>query len=124
MSTETGALGELKAQMYFARKGFEIYTGVAGSTYYDFLAVTARGVKIPKVLKVEVKSTRCRNKSNTGWIFNIRKSHGDLHFDKNKVDYLCLYIVPLDRLFVVNSKEVKQRRECLILDKDLGDPVV
>lgn len=121
MSTEIGDVGELKAQMYFLQKGFEVYAGNVGNTYYDFIAINARHVDTPVVYKIEVKSTTTRNKANTGWTFNIRKSFGDVHFDKTKVDYLCCYIEPIDKLFVVKASEVKQKREYLITDKQLGD---
>ena len=121
MSTEIGDIGELKAQMYFLQKGYEVYTGHVGNTYYDFVAIKSRHIDKPKVLKIEVKSTTVRNKSDSGWTFNIRKSFGDIHFDKTKVDYLCCYIEPLDKLFVVKASEVAQKREYLITDKQLGD---
>ncbi len=123
MSTAIGHLGELKTQEYFTRKGFEVYVGNRDNQYYDIIAINARDHKVPIVHKIEVKTTRTRNKNDTGWTFNIRKSYGDLHFDNTKVDYLCLYILPLDKLFVVKASEVLTKREYLILDKELGDPI-
>lgn len=113
---DLGNVGELVAQTYFVKMGYEVYIG-QGGTYYDFIAVKAKG-HIPEIVRVEVKSTQIRNKSDSGWIFNIRKSHGDLHFDNTKVDVLCCYIGPLDALHVIDAKDVTQKREYLILDTD------
>lgn len=108
-----GALGESKAQSEFIKRGFEVYIGTSNS-YYDFLAN-----KDSKILRVEVKSTARRNKSNTGWIFDIRRSFGNLPFDNTKIDRLCLFIQPLDILIIKNAKDVKQKTEFLVLDDDV-----
>lgn len=121
MSTEVGNVGELVAQTAFAKKGFEIYPGGVGNTYYDFIAIKARIKGAPIVNKVEVKTSRVRNKNDSGWIFNIRKSYGDKHFDNKKVDYLCCYIEPLDRMFIIKASQVTQKREFLVTDEHLGD---
>lgn len=114
-----GEIGELKAQLHFAKLGYEIYTGSTGNLYYDFVAVKARKKNKPEVLTVEVKSTTTRNKSDTGWTFNIRKSYGDLPFDKTKLDYMAFYIDPIDELVVVEADAIDQVREYLIYDTDL-----
>jgi len=107
-----GALGESRAQIEFMKRGHEVYTG-GSNTYYDFLA-NKQGV----ITRVEVKSTTRRNKTNTGWIFDIRRSFGDLPFDSSKIDKLCLYIQPLDILLIKDSKKITQKTEYLVLDDD------
>lgn len=108
-----GSLGESRAQTEFIKRGYEVYIGTSNA-YYDFVAN-----KDGKLLRVEVKATTRRNKSNTGWIFDIRRSFGDLPFDNTKIDRLCLYIQPLDILLIRDSKKVTQKTEFLVLDDDI-----
>jgi hypothetical protein len=108
-----GDEGEAVAKLAFVRLGWEIYIG-SGNSFYDFLAH-----KDNKVRRIEVKATTVRNKSDTGWVFDIRRSYDNIPFDKNTLDYLCCFIGPLSQLIIVDAKTVKQKREFLILDKDV-----
>jgi len=118
-SSLLGNLGELKSQEYFLRLGYEIYTGAVGNHFYDFIAVKARSKVKPVVTTVEVKATTQRNPADTGWVFDIRRSHKYLAFDKTKVDVLCCSIAPLDKVVVLKAQDVKNTRQIVIKDVDL-----
>jgi len=115
MSTQLGTIGETVVKLEFLRKGFEVYTG-DDNTYLDFIV---RDIKKGRLSKVEVKTTTRRNKNNTGWIVDIRRSYGDLPFEKENLDILAVYLEPIDRVKIFDANKIELKSMMTILDTEL-----
>jgi hypothetical protein len=118
---KSGSLGEIATMKHFLAAGFEVYTAITDSSTYDM--VIAKGGTLSRV---EVKSTRCRNKANTGWIAQIRSIRSNkttnrkIHFDKSKIDILAIYIEPLDRIVTIEARNISQRAAITLMDSGLS----
>ena len=115
MSTQLGTIGETVVKLEFLRKGYEVYIG-DDNTYLDFVVLN---MVTHELSKVEVKTTRRRNTTNTGWIIDLRRSYGDFPFENDKVDYVAVYIEPLDRVKILDAKKITVKSSLTILDTDL-----
>lgn len=118
---KSGALGELATMKHFLGLGFEVYAAVTDSSTYD--AVLAKNGRL---YKVEVKTTAARNRQNTGWVVQIKSVRSNktqnriVEFDNTKVDYLAVYISPIDKVVVYEATSMKQKNSVSILDADIG----
>ncbi len=102
MSTQLGTIGEATVKLYFLKRGFEVYTG-DDNTSCDFLTLNpATGI----MKRVEVKTTRRRNKNDSAWVVDIRKSYGDTPFNPSMVDLLAVYIEPVDEIRIFKSEDI------------------
>lgn len=117
MSTQLGTVGETTVKLYFLKRGHEVYTG-DDNTSCDFIALNpSKGV----TKRVEVKTTRRRNKGDTAWIVDIRRSYGDLPFDPSLVDLLAVYIEPVDEIRIFDAKDITQKTSLTLTD-NVGNP--
>jgi len=93
-----------------------------GKGFFD-LIVTKDGIKLERV---EVKCTKRRTKSNSGWEVQIKSVRPNRtksiirKFDSTRSDMLVVYIEPLDRIVVYNSEDIKVTCALVILDKDIA----
>jgi hypothetical protein len=71
-----------------------------------------------KVQRVEVKTTRRRNKNDSAWIVDIRRSYGDLDFDPTLVDLLVVFIEPINKIEIFKSGDVKSKTQITIPDTE------
>lgn len=114
---KNGALGELAAMKHFLSEGYEIYSAVTDSSTFDMLLV-----KDNTVLKVEVKTTSTRNRSDTGWEVQLKSVRSNrttnriVNFESTKTDLLVVYVTTLDKLYVFNSKDIMQKTAMVIND--------
>ena len=119
-TTSLGNIGEAAAKLLLLKQGYEIYSD-SGNNYFDILAYDP--VK-HKVKRVEVKTTKTRNESNTGWMVRCKKKEGrygkDIPFDNKNTDLLIVFIEPLGKLKVFKGKDIKDK--CFrfsVFDKEL-----
>lgn len=106
-SCDYGRLGELKVAAYFTSLGYPVFTQVSGGSPYD-LVVEING----ELKRVEVKTTR--TKSNSGkYVVQIKsvrinKGRNKINgFNNSKCDILAIYIIPKDKVILIDSKEIK-----------------
>src|SRR5262245_38657097 len=109
MKRNSGVLGEAKVLAYLIDQGYEVFTQFSGKAPFDFVAY-----KDDKLYKVSVKSTMY--KSRTGnWVAHLRhvstrrKDVVYKHFDNTSVDFLAIYIIPEDRVILIDAKTVRVR---------------
>ena len=118
---KSGSLGEIATMKHFLAAGFEVYTAITDSSTYDM--VIAKGGTLSRV---EVKSTGCRNKANTGWVAQVRRIRSNkstnrkIHFDNSKIDILAIYIEPLDRVVLLEARNISQRAVVTVFDTSLA----
>lgn len=110
-----GIIGETVVKLDLLRRGFEVYIGDDNTTV-DMIAMH---LDTSKVLKLEVKTTRRRNESDTGWIVDIRKSYGDLPFDHEDVDFLAVYLEVVDTVVYLPTASFKETTQVTIKDNSL-----
>ena len=117
---KNGALGEIATMKHFLAQGFEVYAAITDSSTYD--CIVAKGGVISKV---EVKATQYRNKSDTGWVAHIKSVRSNktqnrvIYFDGQKVDFLAVYIEPLDKVVVLDARKISQKSAITLLDSDI-----
>src|SRR5688572_6315493 len=97
-----GNIGEAKVLSYFIQEGYEVYIPFGTATTNDLVVI-----KDNKSYRVSVKSTSTRTDSGK-WEVRIRQSShkGRTLFDKNKTDLLAIYIIPEDRIVILNSQDI------------------
>ncbi len=117
---KSGALGELAAMKHFLSLGYEVYTAVTDSSTYDVILA-----KDGKLYKVEVKTTAARARNQKGWVVHLKrvrpnKTQNKIHnFDSSKIDFLAVYISPLDRIVVYEAKDLHQTSSLSVFDDHL-----
>ena len=114
---KSGNLGELAAQLEFAKMGYEIYSPAVDNTTFDFL-LHRDGL----IESVEVKTTSTRNLRDTGWVVQLKsvrsnKTQNNIrNFDNTKMDYLVVYIQPMDKIFIFKFSEISNKTTITIFD--------
>lgn len=104
-----GNIGEAKALQYYIENGYEVYLPFGTATKCDMVVV-----KDNKSQRVSVKT--CGSKVNGSYVVRIRqgKLNKQEPFDKEASDILFVYIVPLDKVFIFDSKTITQKFELRI----------
>lgn len=98
-----GAIGEIKAQEYFIRNGYNVYLPVYGQDPFDLVVLRENIFS-----KVSVRSTA--HKQLNAWMVNLRSKSSQAHFDNTSIDLLFVYIINEDRSILFNAKEIKNKR--------------
>lgn len=115
-----GDLGEIKAASHFMHRGYQVFYCL-GKGSFD-LVVTEDGTKLERV---EVKCTKTRTKTDTGWVVQIKSLRPNRskttikRFDSTRSDLLVVFIEPIDRIVVFKSSDIKTTCALTILDTDL-----
>lgn len=99
-----GKLGEIAAAKYFLENGWSVFLPIDGNESFDLAVYKANVFK-----RVSVKSTS--RKVQNRWVFNLRQNRHkrQTNFNAGDSDFLCLYIVPKDKILVMYSHEVSGR---------------
>jgi hypothetical protein len=106
-TTQAGNVAEYVAKSYFLKKDYEVYSGCPGNRF-DFIVVDPSGVK----KTVEVKSTGyLRPDMDNMYQVKIHRSYSGDAFDNSSVDFLCVYITPLDKLLVLDTKDFSNKKQ-------------
>jgi hypothetical protein len=111
-----GNIGESEVELYFLRRGYEIYRG-AKNNFFDLIVYNPA---THHMKTLEVKTTSRRNKNNKAWIVDIRRSYGNLPFASDKVDLLAVYIEPVKEIRIFKGSEVAQTTT-LTLPDNVGE---
>lgn len=103
-----GILGEAKAIAYLLEKGYDVFNQFGGKAPFDLVAH-----KDNTLYRVSVKSTSFLKK-NTYIVYLQRvrpnRTKNIIHkFDKTCCDLLAIYIVPEDRIVLLEASGIKQK---------------
>lgn len=107
---KNGSIGEIATQLEFMKMGYEVYSPATDNARYDFIAH-----KDGKLYKVEVKSTS--RKVRDVWKVQLKKVHSNrssnriANFDNTLVDFLSVYIEPLEKVIILKAKDVTSKTE-------------
>lgn len=103
-----GILGESAVVHYLLKNGYEVFMPFNGTQQdYDMIAV-----KEDQFYRVSVKSTTVQSSSGK-WITQIKRvrinsGKNNIHgFDNTKCDLLAVYIVPEDRVVLIDAKTIQ-----------------
>jgi hypothetical protein len=102
-----GLLGEAKVLTYFIENDYEVFLPFADNGPYDLLVV-----KDKQIQKVSVKSTSSLASANT-WSVELRtvsrrkdNKTTVTKIDKQDLDLLAVYIIPEDRVIILDIKTI------------------
>ena len=115
-TTDLGRLGEIKVAARLVELGWYVFTDISGKCPVDLIA-WKDGIHI----SFQVKSTN--SKSPLGYTVGVSKSrpnrtrNSNIHFNKDEADYLAVYILPLDTVCFLRSKDVEVVRSLTFGDK-------
>ena len=121
---ELGSTGKAKAILSFITHGYDVFTEFEGKSPFDFIVHKTNELK-----RVEVKTSKTRNRANTGWIFQIKKVRPNrtkakiYRFNKSQCDILALYIQPLDKIIIKFSNQIFCTSSFTILDTEINGSV-
>ena len=117
-ATQIGTVGETAVKLHFLKMGYEVFIG-DDNTSCDMIVLNT---KTNEMKRVEVKTTRIRTRADTGWTVGIRKkkrgSHG-IPFDNSKVELLVIYVEPVDKIIIFDSKDIKTTCNFIVRDSML-----
>jgi hypothetical protein len=104
-TVKKGRLGEAAVAHEFVRQGYDVYLPVFGNANFD-MVVVKEGI----LSRVEVKSTSYKGskKSYAVQLKSVRHNTNEtrvIKFDGNKSDLLAVYIVPENRVVILNSSD-------------------
>lgn len=106
-----GRLGEIKVATYLMSKGFDIFIPFGSSTEVDLV-----GIKNRRVFKIQVKSTKTRERTNkNSWVVQLKSVRSNTsnviinNYDNSKYDLLAVYIIPEDRIRIFLSKNINNK---------------
>lgn len=114
LKDQNGILGEAAAIKHFIQNGYEIFTQFSGKAPFDFVAYLDN-----ELYRVSVKSTTVRSPSGR-WVVQIRRKRhnrtGNMSFafDNTSCDLVAVYIVPEDRVIIIDSTMIKTGTVLLI----------
>ncbi len=112
-----GSYGKIKVAAYLIEKGYDVFIELDGKSPFDLVAH-----KDGILERVEVKTTKTRSKSNSGWEVQIksirpnRTKNRIVGFDNTKSDILCVYIQPIDKILLYKSCNIKNSIKFIIHD--------
>lgn len=105
---KSGSIGEIATQLEFLKLGYEVYSPATDNAKYDFIVHKDGNLKT-----VEVKSTSV--KRGDYWVVQLKRVRSNknenkiLNFDNSQVDYLAIYIEPLEKVVIYKAKDVKTK---------------
>lgn len=105
-----GNIGEAKALQYFISEGYEVYLPFGTASKCDLIVLKNNITK-----RISVKTTTSKTSSGK-YRVKIRQSklNEDKPFDKNSSDILFIYVLPEDRVVILNSMEIDKISEITI----------
>ncbi len=115
-----GILGESRVIVELIKQDYDVFTQFSGKSPFDIVAY-----KDDVLYRVEVKSSACRSRSDTGWEVQLKRirpnrSGNTIHkFDNSSCDILAIYIEPIDKVLLLNASEISNKSMLTILDKSL-----
>lgn len=106
-----GNIGESKALAYFISEGYTVYLPFGTAAKNDMIIE-----KDNIIQRVSVK-TSTRKISSGKFRVKIRqgKMNKEIPFDKHGSDILCVYIIPEDRIVILNSIDIQNKSELFVI---------
>lgn len=102
-----GLLAESKAISYLIENGYDVFLPFAENGSIDLI-----GIKDSQISRISVKATSSKSKYDR-WIVQLktcsRRKDNKIktnQFDKTLVDKILVYIIPLDKIVEIQSKDV------------------
>lgn len=112
--SEQGSLAEIKVIAHLMTLGYQVFTGVGAKTSFDLIAF-----KDDILYRVEVKSTR-NIKPSGNWAVMLKSVRSNKTqniiklFDRTKSDIVAIWIIPEDRIILLESHLIKAQYEITI----------
>lgn len=113
-----GIVGEAKVLTYFIENGYQVFLPFDGHSEFDLVVY-----KDNVLYRVSVKSTQKR--SHNRWICQIGQkyrntkdgivTHVNKKFDNITCDLLAIYIIPEDRIVIIDAKTIEAKMQYSIL---------
>lgn len=119
-SSKVGSLGEMKAACYFLENGYEVFFQFDGKAPFDFILFKDNAFKT-----VSVKTTSTKTYGN--WTVQLKSIRSNKtknrieNFDNSIIDFLVIYIKPIDKLIVYDAKTIKQKTAMQIVIGELAE---
>ena len=104
--TYLGSLGEAKVISKLTEEKFHIFSQITGKAPFDLIAV-----KENLLFRVSVKSVEKSDKYNN-YVVQLKSVRSNRHtnkiinFDNTSCDLLCVYIVDLDKVVILDAKQI------------------
>ncbi len=117
---DIGSLGKAKVVTKLIEMGYDVFLEFDGKSPFDLVIH-----KDDVLERVEVKYTETRNRTNTGWVVQLKKVRPNrtrnkiVNFDKSKLEKLIVFIKPLNTVVLFEAKDIKVTSALSIFDKDL-----
>ena len=114
MMRNDGILAEAKVMTWFLEREYDVFNQFGGKAPFDLVAH-----KDNILSRVSIKSTSVRTKSGK-WAVQIgrvrpNRTGNTIHkFDSSEADILAVYIVPEDRVIIIDTKTITTGRELTI----------
>tara|TARA_R110000868_G_C10972548_1_gene770437 strand:- start:26404 stop:26799 length:396 start_codon:yes stop_codon:yes gene_type:complete len=100
-TTRSGDIAEMSFALRAKQKKFAVLTPFSNSSAYDLVLDTGK-----RLLKIQVKST-IQEKSKTSFKVNISRGFKKQYsYKENEVDYFAIYIVKIDKFFIIPFSEI------------------
>lgn len=108
VTDQKGFLGEVKVIAYFVERGYDIFTSLSGKSAFDIIAY-----KDSKLIRVSIKATTSIDKSSPCKSYRVQLGQ-HVHttkkpFDNTSCDVLAVYIIPEDRIVLIESNTIKAK---------------
>lgn len=106
--TYQGSLAEAKVIAELTKQGYEIFVSLSGKSSCDLVAIK------DKVFRVQVKSV-AKAKTNGSYEIQLRsvrhntKTTTVSKFDSSKCDMLAIYVVPIDKVVILDPQQLDNR---------------
>ena len=105
-----GNIGEAKVLNHFINDGYTVYTPFGTAAKNDMIIEKSNIIK-----RVSVKTANTKTKSGK---YRVRIRQGKLNkqipFDNKTTDILAIYIVPEDRIVLLDSCNIESKYEIVI----------
>lgn len=116
--TYLGSLGEAKVISKLTEEKFHIFSQITGKAPFDLIAV-----KENLLFRVSVKSIEKSDKYNN-YIVQLKSVRSNRHtnkiinFDNTSCDLLCVYVVDLDKVIILDAKQITAKSALSLGKKD------
>lgn len=112
-TTDQGRLGEAKVSAYLVEQGWYVFVDISGKCPVDLIAW-----KDGETKRIQVKSTSYQQYGSwTAQIKSVRPNrtgNGIKQYDNAVSDWLAVYIVPEDKVVILESSEITAKNSLAV----------
>jgi len=116
-----GLKSKLKSIEYFIDNGYEVFDAISEYSYCDLVLI-----KNDICYRVSVKSTSQLSRGKNNYIVELRnvsrRNNGKIcvtKFQSNRYDLVVVYIIPENRIQLIESKDIKVGQNILWISANL-----